>query len=539
MLRATRITRRKGPWIARAARFAPRVALLAATVSFLPSEAQSPRETYAKAVSHLNRREWPAAVAILREMVAEIPGNARLHNTLGIALSSAGEADAAAQEFGRALELEPGYPAALKNMALHEMSRNRPAAARPHFERLLEATGGDPVAHLGLAEIAFAEGDHSEAVRHFGESHGLLSEDPRLLVNFATALVRTGKPSQAVMALDRLPPSARPGLRFEAGLLLAGAERFEAAARQFEQASGGEVDPYGVGFNLVLAYGKAGQHGKAVQAGERLRAAGLVTAELLNVLSESYEATGETKQAYDSLREATDLAPREESNYVDLIALCLGHDNFDLGVEIADIAAQRLPDSHRIHLQRGVALAMKGRFEDAQRAFERSSELAPGAALPGSALGLVLMQQDRLPDAVRVLRSQLEGAPDDYLVQWFLAEALHRSGAEPGSEGEAEAVEALRRSIASEPAMFQSRLLLGRLLARSGELEEAQRHLEKARALEPDEVAATYQLALVHRSRGDSEQARELLALVGQQKADERERFARGGLLRIVREGAK
>ena len=180
---------------------------------------------------------------------------------------------------------------------------------------------------------------------------------------------------------------------------------------------------------------------------------------------------------------------------------------------------------------------MEGRFEDAEEAFDRATALAPEASLPGTALGLILMQQDRLPEAVSVLRKRSKRAAGDYLVHWFLAEALHRSGVEPGSEAEAEAVRAVRRSVALNPELFQSRLLLGRMLARRGVFNEAIEHLQKARAIDPPAVAATYQLALVHRSLGDTEQAKELLALVGRQKAEDREQFTKGGLLRIVREG--
>ncbi len=492
---------------------------------------------YQRAVSHLQRGEWEPAVALLREVVAAVPGNARLHNTLGIALSSAGEAEAAAAQFGRALELEPTYPSALKNLALHEMSRKRPDAAKPYFERLLAASGGDPFAHLGLAEIAFAKGQFAEAVRHFEESEGVLVRDPRLLLSLAMALLETGQESKAGLALEKLPAAASPDLHFQAGLLLAGIGRYRAAAGEFELARGGEAAPYDVGFNLVLAYVKSGRHENAVRAGEALLESGHRAAELHNLLAQAYEGSGDTKRAYDSLRRATELAPSDESHYVDLIALCLDHENFDLGVEIADISVERVPRSYRLHLQRGVALAMKGRFDDAEAAFARSSGLAPAESLPGSALGLILMQQDRLPDAVRVLRARRERAPDDYLVHWFLAEALQRSGVEPGTKAEAEALQVLRRSVALNPGLFQSRLLLGKMLARRGKLDEALEHLERARAIDPDEVSATYQLALVHRSRGDAERAKELFALVGQQKAEDREQFTRGGLLRIVREG--
>ena len=513
------------------------LALLAVTWAAGGARSQSPREVYQKAVSHMQRGEWELAVSLLREVTAAVPGNARLHNTLGIALSSAGNADAAAEQFHRALALEPGYPSALKNLALHEMSRDRPEAAKPYFERLLATPSEVRFAHLGLAEIAYSKGEFVEAVRHFEESHGLLARDPRLLLNFARALLETGQRSKAALAVDKMPSGAPPDLHFEAGLLLAGLERYTEAAGEFKLAAGGTTDPYEVGFNLVLALVKSSQHEQATGAGEALLESGRGTAELHNLLSQAYESSGDTKKAYDALRTATQIAPKDESNYVDLIALCLDHENFDLGVEIAEISVKRLPDSHRLNLQRGVALAMKGRFEDAEDAFQRATELAPAESLPGSALGLILMQQDRLAEAVQVLRVRQQQAPEDYMVHWFLAEALQRSGVEPGTEGEAEAVRVLRKSVGLNPELFQSRLLLGKMLARRGELDEALVHLKKASAIDPDEVSATYQLALVHRRRGDAAQAKDLFALVGRQKAEDREQFTKGGLLRIVREG--
>ena len=84
--------------------------------------------------------DWARAIQLLEGVVAALPGNARLHNTLGIALSSAGRADEAARQFQAALALEPAYPSALKNMALHEMARERPAAAKPYFERNYSGT---------------------------------------------------------------------------------------------------------------------------------------------------------------------------------------------------------------------------------------------------------------------------------------------------------------------------------------------------------------------------------------------------------------
>ncbi len=500
--------------------------------------AQSPRDTYRQAVEHMQKGEWKPAVELLEKVVEAVPGNAKLHNTLGIALSSAGRVEEAASQFNRALEIEPRYPSAHKNLALLEMSRRRLDAAQSHFARLLELTPGEPLARLGLAEIAFANNDFAAAIRHFEGGASLLQEDPRLIVQLASAYVQTKQTVKATRVLETLPLVAPPDIHYEAGRIFAGLEIFAPAAREFERAKGSSADPYELGFNRALAYLKSDQPKLAVDAAEQLLSKGFRKAELYNLLSQAHEKAGDTKQAYDALRTATDVDRGEEKNYIDLVALCLDHENFDLGLEIADISVERIADSHRLHLQRGVALAMKGRFEDAEASFDRAAELAPDRNLPGVALGLIMLQQDRVPDAIRVLRKRREQSRDDYMVHWFLGEALNRSGARPGSDEEAEAVDAVRKSIELQPDLFQSRVLLGKMLARRGDFDQAIEHLEKARSIDPANVSATYQLAQVYRRKGDAERAKKLFAIVGRQKAEDREEFTKRGLLRIVREGS-
>ena len=513
--------------------------LLAFTASFGAAQVDKDtpaREKYRQAELLMRQGSWSGAVVLLQEVVQEIPNNPLLLNALGVALSSSGRRTDAEAAFQQALQLNPRYESALKNLSLSLLAGDSPKEAQPYLERLKETDRGAPFAHVGLAELAFGEARFADAARHFALAGDLVLQDPAVLVRYARALAESGQPAKAEAALLRVPASASPDVHYQAGLHLAMLGAFDAAASALERSRGAIADPSEIGFNLVLAHSKSGNHNRALEVGEELIGDGHGTAELRNLLSQSYESIGDTKRAYDSLREAIEMEPSDESNYVDLIALCLERENFDLGLEIADIAIDRLPDSHRMHLQRGVALAMKGRFPEAEGAFDRSADLAPENNLPGVALGLILMQQDRLPEAVRVLRSRKDVAGDDYLVHWFLAEALQRSGLTPGSPAEREAVEALQRSIDLRPDLFQSRLLMGKMLARQGRLEEAIGHLEKARVIDPGDVSATYQLALTHRRRGDAGRARELLALVSQQKAEEREEFAKRSLLRIVRE---
>jgi len=98
----------------------------------------------------------------------------------------------------------------------------------------------------------------------------------------------------------------------------------------------------------------------------------------------------------------------------------------------------------------------------------------------------------------------------------------------------------LQKSIALNPAIARSHFLLGKVLMQRGQTDEAIQKLEVALRLDPENLAATYQLAQAWRKKGDIPRANELFAKVSQAKAEAAEQQAgRGGLLRIVRDGAR
>jgi tetratricopeptide (TPR) repeat protein len=318
--------------------------------------------------------------------------------------------------------------------------------------------------------------------------------------------------------------------------MLARLEEYEAAARRFELARQGFPDPYQVGYNLTLVLIRNRDYAAAIRVGEETLAAGRRKAEMYNLLAQAYEQSGQTKRAYDALRAATDIDPQDETNYLDLIALCLKHENYDLSLEIADIGARRVPSGRRLRLHRGVVLVMKGRFEEAVKEFQTAAELLPEDALPQVALGLALIQLDKHSEAIALLRRRTGLNPKDPRVFWLLGEALNRSGVQPGSAAEKDAISALEKSIQLDPRLPQSRALLGKILLRRGEVARAAEHLEKAFELDPEDMTAAYQLAQALQRMGQAERAKQLFTKVSQAKSGELQ-DAQRSLLRIIKAG--
>ncbi|MGH9721725.1 MAG: tetratricopeptide repeat protein [Bryobacteraceae bacterium] len=502
--------------------------------------AQAPPSDYQTALAHVQAGRFGPAIPVLERLVKESPDDLKIRNLLGIALSAGGRRQEANAHFKAALALNPKFYPALKNLAVNELSLGELESARSHFDEVLKAAPGDPVVHLGLGEIEFARKNYARASGHYERSGALAFQEPGAILNLASAYAELKQPVKAAAILEKVPADVTAATQFAAGILLARIEEYAAAARRFERAiDGGYPDAYQAGFNLTLAHVRSANYAAAIRIAEELLARGHRKAELYNLVSQGYEKAGKTKEAYDALRAATEIDPKDETNYLDLIALCLEHQNHELALEIAGVSLRNSPGSHRLHLQRGIVMAVKGEFEEAEKEFRSSTRLSPQAGLAYAALGLVLLQTARHEEAVTLLRERTTKNPGDALALWYLAEAINRAGAEPGGEPEAEAFRAVQRSVEVNPKIPQSRTLLGKMLLKRGELDTAARHLDVALQLDPEDLSATYQLAQVLRKKGDTERAKELFAKVSKAKAEDRDQFMKRGLLRIVREGAQ
>lgn len=184
-------------------------------------------------------------------------------------------------------------------------------------------------------------------------------------------------------------------------------------------------------------------------------------------------------------------------------------------------------------------LAFQGQLTRALADFEEAAKHDPRKDLPYFGMVMALMQTDQATKAKEILRGRLTSNPDDYLLLYALGEMQDRIGAPPGSPEEEEAVNALERSIQLEPNMSTSRIALGRMLLRRGEIDRAIVQLEKALELNPADLSPSYQLSIAYRRKGNKAKADELQAKFEQFKAEDRDRYMNVQILRLLREGEK
>ncbi len=494
---------------------------------------------YDCALFHVGRHEFGAAIRDLDRQLAATPRDLKALNLYGIALTGAGQRDAANERFRAAVALDPAFYPALKNLGVNEYDAGHDAEARTHFEQVLRLAPADEIAHLYLAEIDYRAKRGREAIAHYEKTGMRFAQDPAWTLHYGRALLAAGRTREAVAVLDRIPAAEAAG-RFDAGVALGQAGARGEAARFFGSARKGYKDPYAAGFNEALMLVEAGDNEGAIRVVRELITEGKDPAELYSLAARALVGAGRIDEAYDALRQATRLEPRASENYVDLATICVEHDNFDLGLEIVDIGLRERPDSWVLYLQRGVLLAMKGLMSDAEKEFENARRLAPEQPVPYAALGMVWIQGGQTEKAVEVLRAELPRRKD-HVVPYIFAVALLRSGVEAASPAAAEAVRALRASIRANPSFAPAHAELGRLLLKRDEVDPAIVELEKASTLDPASTPALYALSQAYRKKGDTARAQALLSRVStlnaKERGDDPDGELRRTVVRIVREG--
>jgi Flp pilus assembly protein TadD len=510
---------------------------LASLLTVAPRCVAQDAPDYARAEALVRQSQWDSGIAILKPILAANPGNLKARNLLGIALTGKGDLAGANREYHRVLQAAPKFYPALSNLAINELALKDVASAERHLNAALKLAPDDPMIHTYLGEIAYNRGDYKGAATHLSRA-GKLLQQPIAAAHLARSYLETGQEQDALELLRKLDKSALGAkAQFSLGLALAQHDFYGEAIPYFELVRQSYPDSYDVGFNLANCYVEAKQFPQAIEILRVLKERGHKTAELDNLLGEAYAGNQQINEAIDALREATTLAPEEEDNYLDLAALCIDHDAYDLGVEILNVGLHYRPESDRLIFQRGILHAMQSHFDLADQDFQLASKLAPEKNLSYVGLGVSYMQTGNLPEAVRILRQRAKEKTGDYTLQYLFAEALIRSGVSPGDPQFAEAKSALEQSVKLSQIFAPSRVELAKLRLREGRVDEAVELLETARKLDPADKAAYSQLAIAYRRQGKPELAAATLSTLAKLNDEDRLKESRGRV-RLVKENS-
>jgi tetratricopeptide (TPR) repeat protein len=477
---------------------------VAAVLSVQPpvaSQTARPQTTF-RAEQLIHEGEWDQSIQLLGQVLSHNPANVQARNLMGIALTGKGDLTAANAEYRKALKVRPNFVPAIKNLAINELTQHLDQNALRDFGEALKLAPNDPVIHAYLGKIAYSQGKYKSAAEHLARS-GELVQDPSVAIELLESYLQTQNECGARQLLGTIDQRKfNSQWNFRLGIVLARHHMFAEAIPFFEYVGSNAPEWRDAMFDLAVSFLETKQFPHAIETIQRMAGNSKRSAELDMLLAEAYEQNQQTQEAIDALREAVQLAPENEDGFVDLAALCIKYEAYDIGMQVIQTGLQNHPKSDRLIFQRGVIYALKGQFELAEADFQHSSQLAPEKNLGYAALGVSYAQAGSPEKALASLRERVAQRPDDAMAQFLLGDTLLRTGVAPDSREFAEARRALERSATLDPKSADSRLALAKLYLKENRANDAVSILEQARNLDPENNAVYLQLVVAYRRQG-------------------------------------
>ena len=323
----------------------------------------------------------------------------------------------------------------------------------------------------------------------------------------------------------RTNDSAELEAELQAGIKLTSNGDFAAAIPHLLKARGHVSDEYAANFDLALCYVATGQFNSAIPLLTSL-AGGPHDANVYNLLAQAYVGDDQPQQALESFEKAAALAPTNEKLYLFVADACTDSQNYHLGLKIVDAGLQNLPQSARLHYQRGTFLAHLDQMDIARKDFEIAAKLEPGSDIAFIAQAQENLFAGNISESIRIAREGIANHHQTAALLTILGQALFRSGLTPGQREFAEAKAAFEESVAARPNDAGVQIDLGRLYLMENRLDDAISHLEIARRLEPDNPSSYTNLATAYRRHGDLKQAQQMLKILSDLNRQQEARIA-------------
>ncbi len=349
-----------------------------------------------------------------------------------------------------------------------------------------------------------------------------------VLLNAQVGAGRTQFPSTQVPAGGVQSSSAADSQaeeELQKGTALTRSGEFAEAIPHLLAARGRVANEYAAGFNLALCYVANGDSKKAIPLLTELRQAH-EDAEVENLLAQAYIGTGQADEALAALQKAAKISPENEKLYLYMAEACTQHQDFALALKAVNIGLRNLPNSARLHYERGVILSDLDQSDRAKDDFAVVSKLAGDSEIGYISAAQQALFEGNPSAAVESARLGLGKGYQSPILLTILGQALLRAGAIAGQSDFTEAQSALERSVLLRPDDPSSQIALGQIYLAGGRVPDAIIHLEKARQMQPDRPAVYASLAKAYRRRGDEEAARQALATL------EKLNLARAGQIR-------
>jgi predicted Zn-dependent protease len=179
-----------------------------------------------------------------------------------------------------------------------------------------------------------------------------------------------------------------------------------------------------------------------------------------------------------------------------------------------ELGLKNLPESAKLHFERGMFLTLLDGFDEAKSDFDLARKLAPESDTAYLAGAQEAMFEGNIAGAIRTAREGIRKGHENFMLLTLLGEALLRSGIAPGQKEFEEARDSLERAVARRPSYPTAQLALGKLYLLDNQTGNAVAHFEAARQLNPENPSVYSNLATAYSKQGDVQKAQDALAIL-------------------------
>ena len=363
---------------------------------------------------------------------------------------------------------------ALNLLGVVRAKQSRTAEAERLFRRALTSSPSHVSAHINLGELYLTTNRPAQALQVLLQAHKLAPDRPDVNANLAIlyAAIANQKTQNSFSTLYTL------------GVINATLKQYEKAEEQFSAA-------------LVLKPDDVST---------------------LRALARVARTTGKLEKSLAHLVHARRLAPKDRSVLYDFGATTLDMDLFLDALPVFQQLHREYPREPAYLYALAVAHWKKGEPVETTRLMNSYVARQPRDPAGHYLLGAALLRQDSFLPARTALERSLSLKPEPD-TEYLLALALEKSG------NRTRAIELLQNVIRARPEHAAAFSALGSAYRETGNYNEARTALERAIALDANDLRANYQLGLVYAKLGDSEAAKRMFAraddLRGQQRNQE------------------
>lgn len=262
---------------------------------------------------------------------------------------------------------------------------------------------------------------------------------------------------------------------------------------------------YVSGYDLALAYFEIKDY---MKAREQIRAMldRADSAELHSLLADVEEAAGDYVAAAGEFQLAAHQEPTEEHIFAWGSEL-LTHQNFDAAWAVFHQGVVLFPKSAKLQAGSGIALYLRGNFEEAVKALCSATDLDASESWPYLFLGRMYNTSSGNTEEVRKrLHRFAELQPLSAQAQYYYAMSLWTR--DQSSDANLPQIQQLlTRTVALDPAYADAHLQLGILYADQRKYSDAIKEFQRTIAIQPNLTSAHYHLAQAYLRAGNKGEA--------------------------------